>query len=142
MKKIFAASALGALVIASLNVACSKPAPTSQGSSPVTEEDRAPLFPIAQMIDRAKARAAWPDAGCGDLDGFLLPDADADQKTADGLGVAVGDLKPEQQALRTDGALVVQGGRIVYEKYVGPYEGHPEKRHCMWSATKSVTTGI
>jgi CubicO group peptidase (beta-lactamase class C family) len=51
-------------------------------------------------------------------------------------------LKDEDQPLFTDGAIVVKRGTIVYENYVGPYQGHPEKRHCMWSATKSFTTGL
>ena len=123
--------------------------------------DSAALMPVDAMIDRAKKRDYWPDGAhdwratgdaeqartmtapaCADFAGFMFPGADADQRTAAALGTSVDKLKEDQQALRTDGVIVIKGGTIVYEHYVGPYAGHSEKRHCMWSASKSFTTGM
>lgn len=123
--------------------------------------DAAPLMPTSAMIERATHRDYWPDGdhdwralsandqaalmrkkACADYASFLFPAADADQKTAAKLGTTVDKLTQEQQALRSDGVIVVKGGTIVYESYVGPYAGHAEKKHCMWSASKSFTTGM
>jgi CubicO group peptidase (beta-lactamase class C family) len=119
------------------------------------------LLSIDAMIARAKTRDYWPDAttdwrelsatdqatlmaspACADFANFVFPPADTDQNTANALGISVDDLAPEQQAPRTDGLIAVQNGQIVYENYVGPYAGHPEYRHSMWSASKSFTTGL
>lgn len=128
----------------------------------VSAEDAAPLMPVEAMIERAKHRSYWPDAthdwkaadeaaqksliennaACGDFASFMFPAADADAKTAAQLGKSVGKLTGEEQALRSDGVIVIKGGEIVWEHYVGPYAGHPEKKHCMWSASKSFTTGM
>lgn len=158
-------SALGAVALGSLGafgVACTKTTDAPQASAAaVSQEDRTPLMTVDAMIERAKRRDYWPTGNndwraltdtdqarlmakpeCADFASTIFPPADADQKTADALGVSVGDLKHDQQALRTDGLIVIKGGQIIWEHYVGPYEGHPEKRHCMWSATKSFTTGL
>lgn len=123
--------------------------------------DAEPLMPIDQLIARARARDYWPDKdhdwravdkteqarnmgsdACADWESLMFPAPDADAKTAAKLGTTADKLKDTQQALRSDGVIVIRGGTIVYENYVGPYASHPEKRHCMWSASKSFTTGM
>lgn len=157
-------SLFGAALALMASYACHREAPRDGdvGTSDLTSEaDAAPLFPVDQMIERAKARSYWPDGShdwqaldedaqarlmssnaCSDFASFMFPPADADQRTAERLGTSADKLKDVDQALRTDGVIVVKGGTILYEHYVGPYAGHPEKRHCMWSATKSFTTGV
>jgi CubicO group peptidase (beta-lactamase class C family) len=81
-------------------------------------------------------------AACAEFSNFMFPDPNEDANRARTLGVAVDDLDEKLQALRTDGAIAVKNGRIVYEHYVGPYQTDPTKRHGMWSATKSFTTGL
>jgi CubicO group peptidase (beta-lactamase class C family) len=155
MNKVFLAGAVLALA-ASASGCHGGQDDASSSSSDVNADDDAPLMTVDAMIARAKKRDYWPDGShdwrtapadvssdaCRSFTSFMFPAADADAKTAASLGVSVDKLKDEQQALRTDGALVVKGGEIVWESYVGPYAGHPEKRHCLWSATKSITTGI
>lgn len=124
-------------------------------------EDAAPVMSVDAMIARAKKRDYWPTRGddwraipeaqasalmarpeCQDFERTMFPPPDADAKTAASLGVEVDKLKDTQQALRTDGAIVIKNGRVQYERYAGGWAGHPEKRHAMWSATKSFTAGM
>ena len=151
-----------ALVSSVAAVACTKaPVTDAVGVAPITEADEGPMMTVDAMIARAKTRDYWPvgaqdwrahsqaeqdslmeSEACRDFKSYLFPAADADAKTAAALGTTVDKLTGEQQALRSEGALVVKGGEIVWEHYTGPYAGHPEKRHCMWSASKSFTTGM
>jgi len=145
-----------ALALFALGLGCTKASTLGSTASRVSvpAADEAPLMSIDAMISRAGTRSYWPNGAndwqalsaadqqaliaaspaCQDFVSFVFP-ADADDPAQ--LNKADVD-----QALRTDGALVIKGGQIVYENYVGPYAGHPEKRHCMWSATKSFTTGM
>ena len=152
-----------ALALATTVTACrgSSEETTSSEDELSTRDDSAPLMSVEAMIERGKRRDYWPDAehdwraldaaaqtnlmtggSCAELASLLFPAADTDQRTATALGTTVDKLKPEQQALRSDGVIVIKGGKILYEHYVGPYAGHAEKRHCMWSASKSFTAGM
>lgn len=42
----------------------------------------------------------------------------------------------ERKGIRTDAVLIVQGGRVVYERYARGFD--PSKRHLTWSISKSV----
>ncbi len=46
----------------------------------------------------------------------------------------------ERQGIRTDGVVIIKDGYLVYEKYASEYNA--EKRHLIWSASKSVTNAI
>ncbi len=119
----------------------------------------APSIGLAPILERAKQRAYWPgldgdwrtaagagttmaSADCQDFARFIFPAANADEVTAKAQGIKVGKLKEADQALRTDGAIVVKGGEVVWEQYAGGYENHPERLHPMWSASKSFTTAL
>jgi CubicO group peptidase (beta-lactamase class C family) len=149
------------LICAALGCSNSKGAAVGDESDVVSNDDAAPLMTVDAMIARAKTRPYWPtgdddwrsissdaqatlmkSAACADFAATLFPPSDADAKTAKALGTEVDKLKPEQQALRSDGVIVIWKGFVQYENYVGSYAGHPEKRHCMWSATKSFTSGV
>ena len=80
-------------------------------------------FPGATWEDAsAEIRAARPEAVAA-LEAYLFP-PDLDWED------------PERQGVRTDGVVVVHGGRIIYERYDHGYTA--ETRHLAWSMTKTV----
>jgi CubicO group peptidase (beta-lactamase class C family) len=125
-----------------------------------------------QVLARAKARpaSAWPAPDwthapgdpaslmardeCRPLRDLIFPPdgvAATDQAIAAAAGKNASDLADEERALRTDGVMVIKGGLVQWEQYAehddtgtraGGYFGHPERRHPMWSASKSFTTGL
>lgn len=141
---------------------CAKPEDEGPAAAEsALENDLAPPMTVEAMIARAKTRDYWPKdeewrawpedyrarvraaTTCQDFERFVFPDAAAeDAKRARELGVAPEKLDEKEQALRTDGVIVIKHGRILYERYAGAYAQHPEKRHPIWSASKSVTTGL
>lgn len=120
----------------------------------------APSLSLAKIIERAKERTYWPGLDgdwktapnsatimqspeCKDFANFMFPPANKDELTAKAKGLKnASKLADADQALRTDGALVVKGGEILWERYAGGWEGHPERLHPMWSASKSFTTAL
>lgn len=97
------------------------------GPSPAPE-----VFPV-------KARAYWPTddwrtaegaegldpAGAAELDTYLFTRTGNDQ---------------DRKGIRTDGVVIVRGGKIVFEKYARGYT--KDTPHLIWSAAKSVTSAL
>lgn len=95
---------------------------------------------------KEKRRALVNSQACQDFIKFTFPNPVNDE-----------NLPEKEQTLKTDGLIVIKNGRILYERYTGPYaegigadsnggnfeetQGSP-KLHCMWSASKSFTAGI
>ena len=119
----------------------------------------APSLSLAKILARAQQRTYWPgldgdwklaadatttmaSANCQDFAAYLFPPAGTDEATAKAKGIKTSALKDTDQALRTDGAIVIKGGEVVWEQYAGGYAGHPERLHPMWSASKSFTTAV
>lgn len=46
----------------------------------------------------------------------------------------------ERRGFRTNGLVIVQGGKIIYEKYARGFD--VAKRHLQWSVTKSITSAL
>lgn len=46
----------------------------------------------------------------------------------------------ERKGFRTDSVVIVQGGKIIYEKYARGFDA--KKRHLQWSVTKSITSAL
>jgi CubicO group peptidase (beta-lactamase class C family) len=132
---------------------------SDQGSSDVTSDEGPPMS-VDAMIARAKQRDYWPKGEdwrnwpdelrnpilasdpCKDFVTFMFPPADADARRAKELNVSVDKLPDAEQALRTDSVMAIKHGRVMYENYVGAYAGHPQNRHSVWSASKSITAGV
>jgi CubicO group peptidase (beta-lactamase class C family) len=130
-----------------------------QGSADVTTDDET-MMSVDAMIARAKTRDYWPKGedwrfwpdeirqpilatpACQDFVGFMFPPANADQVRAQQLSTSPDKLPDAEVSLKTDSAIVIKHGRILYENYAGGYAGHPEKKHPVWSASKSVTAGL
>lgn len=155
-------AALAGLCLGGLSLgACSpKTDDADQGSADLSASDDGPMMTVDAMIARAKQRdywpkgepwRAWPDditrpilatPACQDFQSFMFPPADADQKRAKQLNTSVDKLPDAETALRTDSVMVIKHGRVMYENYAGAYAGHPERRHSVWSASKSITAGL
>ncbi|MCB9780509.1 MAG: serine hydrolase [Alphaproteobacteria bacterium] len=97
------------------------------------------LLPALACPDDRSPDGPWPDdhaAVARDhadrvaaLDAVFFPDVDWDD--------------PDRAGVRTDGAVVIHRGRVVYERYRDPWG--PGDRHLTWSVSKTVAntlTGI
>ncbi len=51
-------------------------------------------------------------------------------------------LPEKDQALRSDGVMVIKNGQVWYEHYNSPYDKYPKLLHPMWSASKSLTAAV
>lgn len=108
----------------------------------------------ADVLKRAKERKYWP--GIAGRDWKPAPEKEnllkrkacqAFEKELFSLDTpekiaADNKLKEKDQALRTDGVMVIKNGELWYDHYYTPFDKHPNLLHPMWSASKSVTAGI
>ena len=158
--------------VALVAIACQKSSTSEASHAAleaIPAEDLAPPATYDEVVAKAALRplSAWPTTqwdvlsdeaqkakmqadACKDFQDFMFPAEDAsgphperrDAQTAAAMDPATtaDKLAEEDKSLRTDGAIVVKGGKIVWEHYDGVY--NKDKQHCMWSASKSFTTGI
>ncbi len=81
------------------------------------------IFPAPDWSDvSAQIRSERPEAVAALEEYAFSPDLDR--------------ADPERRGVRTDGVVIVHGGRIIYERYGGPYG--PDTLHLAWSMSKTL----
>src|SRR5688572_3215016 len=82
----------------------------------------------------------WPTEDWTDDAGERIAGREAELAAFESYAFTLQGADKDRKGIRTDGVVIVQGGRIVYERYG---RGHTqEMKHIAWSVSKSISSAL
>ncbi len=93
--------------------------------------------PASAPAQTCPASSGFPGAAWTDASAAIAAARTAEIKALEDYMFTLTGTDAERKGIRTDSVVIIQGGKLVYERYARGF--NPDRRHIAWSVTKSYT---
>lgn len=97
-------------------------------------------FPTPASAEACPSREHWPTAGWPSAQAEVAEAHAAEIKALEDYAFTLVGQDADRKGIRTDAVVIVQGGKLIYERYARGFDA--TKRHLSWSVSKSVTNAL